>query len=192
MSESRETIKSRMLRTVAKMWGSPGVEQEASFDPLVAQLINACAAELAKINRQKKLSQYHLTEEVARLFLPDADSRATPAHAIASAAPMEEAGYADETEQFLCTEQPSGTSGEVYFSPTGRFPLQDTEVKLQASGKHICTIIDHKYKKVLGYAEGDRFLPADTLYVGLKVNDHTESLEEMSLFFNILNIEHRD
>ncbi|HLR33234.1 MAG TPA: hypothetical protein VK074_12150, partial [Fodinibius sp.] len=192
MSESRETIKSRMLRTVAKMWGSPGVEQEASFDPLVTQLINACAAELAKINREKKLSQYHLMEEVARLLLPDADMRATPAHAIASASPMDEAGYAVETEQFLCREQPPETSGEVHFSPTGRFPLQNTEVKFQASGKQICTIIDHKYKNVLGYAEGDRLLPAHTLYVGLQVNDHIESVEEMCLFFNILNIEHRD
>lgn len=192
MPESRNTIKSRMLRTVARMWEYPGVENEAAFDPLVALLINACAAELAKINREKKLSQSRLTEEVARLLIPDAQTRAAPAHAIASASPLKNAGYVDDKEQFLCNPEQAGADAEIYFSPTGRFPLVHAEVKYQASGNNICKIIDHKYKNISGYASAKKFLPPATLYLGLDISDGVESVHEISFFFNLLNVERKD
>lgn len=192
MSESRDSIKSRMLRTAAKMWDYPGVENEAAFDPIVALLMNACAAELAKINREKKLSQSRLTEELARLLIPAAATRAAPAHAIASALPLDGHGYVDEKEQFLSGGPQSGTGKELYFSPTARFPLVQAEVKCQASGNRICELVDHKYKSVLGYAAGDTFLPPAALYVGLDISDAIESVEELTFCFNLLNAAQKD
>lgn len=192
MSESRDTIKSRMLRTAAKMWGYPGVENEAAFDPLVALLMNACAAELAKINREKKLSQSRLTEELARLLLPAAATRATPAHAIASALPLHAHGHVDEKEQFLCAGPQSEEDSELYFSPTGRFPLVHAGVKCQASGNRICELIDHKYKSVLGHAAGGAFLPPAALYVGLDTSDAIESAGELTFCFNLLNASRKE
>ena len=193
MPESRETIKSRMLRTVAKMWDYPGVENEAAFDPLVALLINACAAELAKINREKKLSQSRLTQEVARLLIPDADTRAAPAHAIASAKPLKGTGFIEEAEELIVSAQQAGPdASERYFSPTGRFPLVDAEVKFQASGNNIAKIIDHKYKNVVGYTASNQSLPAATLYLGLDINEEIDSINELSFFFNLLNAERKE
>lgn len=192
MPESRDSIKSRMLRTAAKMWDYPGVENEAAFDPIVALLMNACAAELARINREKKLSQSRLTEELARLLLPAAATRAVPAHAIASALPLNGSGYVDEKEQFFCGGPQSGAGRELYFSPAGRFPLVDAGVKCQASGNRICELIDHKYKSVLGYAAGDTFLPPAALYIGLDTSEAVESVEELTFCFNLLNAGQKD
>ncbi|SHF23885.1 hypothetical protein SAMN05443144_106194 [Fodinibius roseus] len=192
MSENRDSIKSRMLRTAAKMWDYPGVENEAAFDPIVALLMNACAAELAKINREKKLSQSRLTEELARLLIPTAATRAAPAHGIASALPLDGYGYVDQKEQFRCGGPQSGAGRALYFSPTGRFPLVDAGVKCQASGNRICELIDHKYKSVLGYAAGDAFLPPAALYVGLDVSDTIESVEELTFCFSLLNTGQKD
>lgn len=189
MPESRETIKSRMLRTVAKMWDYPGVENEAAFDPLVALLINACAAELAKIDREKKLSQSRLTQEVARLLIPDADTRAAPAHAIASAKPLNGTAFIEEQEELVISGQEADGR---YFSPTGQFPLVDAEVKFQASGNNIAKIIDHKYKNVVGYTASNQSLPAATLYLGLDINEELDSIDELSFFFNLLNAERKE
>lgn len=193
MAESRDTIKSRMLRTVADMWDYPGVENEAAYDPLVALLINACAAELAKINREKKVSQARLVEEVARLLIPDAKSKAVPAHAIVTAAPTNAKGHVNEKEEFLYKEQEMGNDEvQQYFSPTARYSLIDAEIKYQASGNNISKIVDHKYKNVMGYTKSNISLPSSTLYLGIDINEKINSANEISFFFNLLNTRRKD
>jgi hypothetical protein len=182
-----------MLRTVANMWDYPGVENEAAFDPLVALLINASAAELAKINRSKKLSQSRLTQEVARLLIPDANTRAVPSHAVASAKPLEKTELITEKEEFLVLDrQPEGEGVERYFSPTATFPVADVEVKFQASSNNISKIIDHKYKNVLGYTSSNQVLPPATLYLGLEVNEELNTVDELTFFFNLLNDDRKE
>lgn len=191
-----------MLQTAAKAWGYPGMESEASFDPLVGLLINACAAEIEKISREKNLSQFRLIEELARLLTPEAETRAVPAHAIALATPLKPREYITEDHQFILKvpgERPDRPFTELYFSPTGRFPVARAGVRFLAAHDRLYEIIENKYKDIAAHTFPGRHLPNATLFIGLQVGPTTTGgtaggavpqaagPDELSFFFHSTN-----
>ena len=67
-----ERIRSRMLKNAARIWGVESEDIESSFDPLVTMMIEACAAELNKINGEILSSQTRILNRLARILSPEA------------------------------------------------------------------------------------------------------------------------
>lgn len=89
MQESREHIKTRMLKNAARAWGYPETEAENNFDPLVAMILAACSTELEKISDEIHASRARVLERLVQLLSPDVLTGALPTHAIACALPAE-------------------------------------------------------------------------------------------------------
>ena len=87
MQESREHIKTRMLRTASRVWGYSETESENNFDPLVSMLLTACASELEKISGEvawvkgEGIIQIGATAVARCIDRVDAGSRGSQRHA---------------------------------------------------------------------------------------------------------------
>ena len=81
--DTKEEIRSRMLRDVARLWGYQDTEMdEKAFDPVVGLLVGACAAEFGKLQQEMGNSRQRILEQLANTLTPDVMMTPTPAHAV--------------------------------------------------------------------------------------------------------------
>lgn len=188
MQENRDIIRNRMLTTAARLWGYPGVENEAAFDPLIGMLMNACATEIEKIAREKSASQVALMEELAGLLLPYADTGPLPAHAIACAVPVAPVAQIDEQQEWALIRRENGSANiqETTFAPAAKFTLSRCTVKYMAAGNTLFQIVDHRYKQAAAQTLPTQQLPRNSLYIGLECPAGLHELPELSLFLDCL------
>jgi hypothetical protein len=177
-----------MMTMAAQLWGYPGVENEAAFDPMVGMLINACAAEIEKIAREKNVTQLSLMEELARLLTPAADTGPLPAHAIATTMPEQAVSFIDEQQEWAYIRKTGDNTPaeELCFSPAARFLLSRCTVKYMAVQQTLFSMIDHRYKQATAQTLPGRALPPATLYIGLEADTALQQLPELCLFFDCL------
>src|SRR5215211_6924150 len=100
MYETKEHIKSRMLKNAARLWGYKETETESSFDPVVSLLLTAFASELEKVSGDIQASGARVLERLVQLLSPDTLTGALPAHGIATALPVEDATELFEDTRF--------------------------------------------------------------------------------------------
>lgn len=195
MAETRESIKNRMLKTAAKVWGLPGIEEETSFDPLVEMLINACSAEIEKISRDIDISQARLLEKLSQILIPDAEAEAIPAHTILTAIPVEPVNLITEQQQLSVTIKSNSAkeeTKEINFCPTSNFTLLDGEIKFLITKDTIFDIKDNRYKDILANSKPDARIKASTLLIGISLNESIQSLNNLLLYFDIKNDSSKD
>ena len=87
MRESKDKIKSRMIRNAARIWGFQEPQAESSFDPIVSLLLGACAFELEKISREINNTESRIIERLVNILTPQPITSPHPAYAIAFAKP---------------------------------------------------------------------------------------------------------
>lgn len=186
MQENKDTIRNRMLSTAASRWGYPGVENEAAFDPMISMLMNACAAEIEKIAREKNASQVNLMEELARLLTPYAATGPLPAHAIACATPIQTVTQVDDRQEWALIRKESGNTSmqETIFSPAAKFLLSRCSIKYIAAHHTLFRIIDHRYKQAAAQTLPAHELPRNSLYIGIEAPAGLQQLEILNLFFD--------
>jgi len=90
MNNTKEQIKSRMLKNAASQWGIPANEIEMSFDPVISLLLSACASEIEKISDKINESQTRVTEKIIQLMTPETIFGPKPSHAIMRTHPSED------------------------------------------------------------------------------------------------------
>lgn len=105
MQESREHIKTRMLKNAARAWGYAETEPENNFDPLVSMLLTACSIELEKISGEIQGSRARVLERLVQLLSPDAFTGPLPAHAIGHAVPVDKSLTVTEHEQYYISRK---------------------------------------------------------------------------------------
>ena len=127
MHESREHIKTRMLKNAARAWGYSETESESNFDPLVSMLLSACSVELEKISGEIHGSRARVLERLVQLLSPDAFTGALPAHSVACATPVENTLEINEEAQYYITRKRPAlpntdepVTKEIFFSPNAR------------------------------------------------------------------------
>lgn len=189
MAESREKIKSRMLRTASKMWGYSEDEAETSFDPLVSMLLTSCASELVNISQEISDSQSRITEKLIELLSPDTVSGVIPSHAIACGRPLEPSYLLQPDYQFFYNKKirdsqknTTASGKDIFFSSTLPINLVDGNVKYYAYGNHIYEIDKHFHKDILD--QGSKSLPDAHLYIGVELNEQIKKLDGLSFFFD--------
>jgi hypothetical protein len=189
MRESKEKIKSRMIKNAARIWGFREQDAENSFDPLVSLLLGACAFELEKISSEINNSESRIIERMVNILTPYPITSPRPAYAIAYARPFKNAAKILPDYQFF-TEltitdhlEKKSEAKQVFFSPTGTYSLTKGRVRYMVANKRFFEIVDDQYKDVIT----EKFikpLPPVSLYIGL---DLEERPSEVTLFFDIIS-----
>lgn len=171
MQETREHIKSRMLKNAARLWGYSDVEAESNFDPLVSLLLGACSTELEKISGEIHGSRARVMERLVQLLSPDTLTGAIPAHAIASASPIEATSEVKPEMQFytrlkrgISNETQEAITKDVFFAPSDHFYLNRAAIKVIGTGKTLIKVNGNQKDYIttnLGC------LPASTIWLGI-------------------------
>lgn len=171
MLETREHIKSKMLKNVARLWGYTETEAESNFDPLVSMLLGACATELEKISGEIHSSRARVMERLVQLLSPDTLTGALPAHAVASALPVEATAELKPDMQFYTRlkqgfshETQENISKDIFFSPTDHFILNKASIRVMVTDRQLLKINGNQ-KEVI--ASTKEILPASTIWLGI-------------------------
>ncbi|SMD44132.1 hypothetical protein SAMN00777080_2747 [Aquiflexum balticum DSM 16537] len=159
MQETRQHIKSRMLKDAARLWGYTETQMENSFDPLVSLLFEGCSAELEKLSSDIYASRARVMERLVQVLCPETLTGSLPAHGLMSAEPLEEVSYVDDSMQFFTQikenkgiESKSRQTLDVFFSPIGRFQIKKSEIKFMVAGNKIYKT-KGSHKEVLGQSK---------------------------------------
>lgn len=192
MQNSRENIKTRMLKNAARAWGLLETEAESNFDPLVSMLLTACSIELEKISGEIESSRARVLERMVQLLSPDAFTGAFPAHAVATATPIEKKSHLAENTQFYiprkfqaASESDDPVWKDIFFTPTAAFTLSKATVRFMASGRELYKISNSITKELVGHCETDKELPSCSLWLG--IDEPTVTLQDCSFYFDLRN-----
>lgn len=194
MIESREHIKTRMLKHASRMWGHTETQAESNFDPLVGLLLDACAAELEKVSSDIYASRSRIMERLVSLLSPEIITGALPAHAVANAVPLENTAVLDPDMQFYTKIKLSNSNKDqepltkdIYFSPTNKYQLNNATVRLMVIGNQLYKISGNQ-KEVL--ATTSQAKSNDTILLGI---DNPEvGLHRTSFYFDFRNDADKD
>jgi hypothetical protein len=191
MRETREQIKTRMLKNAARIWGYPETEAENSFDPLVSLLLGACATELEKISDEIHASRGRVLERLVHLLSPEVLTGALPAHAIASAVSAENNAAIEHGTQLYAKwkivsagEEQEAVWKDIYFSPTGVFNINRSSVRFMATGNRLYKMKDSINKEILAYSEHTELAPS-TLWIA--TDEPEVSLHDSLFYFDFRN-----
>ena len=188
MRESKDKIKSRMIRNAAQIWGFKEPQNESSFDPLVSLLLGACAYELEKISSEINNSESRIIERLVKILTPQPITGPQPAYAVAYARPEKTGARVLPENQFYVEVKVSDRfdkkveEKQIFFSPTGTFRLTDARVRYLAANRRIYEIVDDQYRDIIT----DKLktpIPQSTLFIGVETN---ENPTELTFFFDVI------
>lgn len=189
MRESKDKIKSRMIRNAARIWGFQEPQAESSFDPLVSLLLGACAFELEKISSEINNAESRIIERLVNILTPQPITSPQPAYAVAFARPSGKSARVLPGYQFYADIKVSdqydkkSEDKQIFFSPTGTYGLIDGRVRYLAANKRIYEIVDDQYKDIVAERLKNPLSRA-SLYLGLEMN---EPLTDITLFFDLVS-----
>lgn len=171
MHENRHQIKARMLKSAARAWGYPETEAESNFDPMVSLLLAACSVELEKISGDIQASRARVVERLVQLLSPEVLTGALPAHAIATAVPVDTNTVLADDAQFFIKD--------AFFSPTALLQLNKASIHFTATGNRLYSsqqgLIAHSHLQ----------LPASTFW--LAIDQPSVSLDQTAFYFETNN-----
>lgn len=182
-----------MIRNASKLWGFQDTQPESSFDPFVGMILGALAGELANISNEINTTESRVLEKLVELLIPEPITGSFPAHALIRAKPNEHVFTIDEAYQLYISKRyvKSGehTASEkpVYFTPAGKYKLFNGRVKLLATGSKIFEFQEELYKEIIAFARPNMSLKKSELWIGLELHEDIESLEGLSLCFDLRN-----
>lgn len=189
MRESKDKIKSRMIRNAAQIWGFQEPQAENSFDPLVSLLLGSCAFELEKISSEINSTESRIVERLVNILTPHPLTGPHPAYAVAYARPYKKGAKVLPGNQFYADIKISDKLArrtddkQIFFSPSGSFSLTDGRVRYLAANRKIFEIVDDQYKDIVTEKLKNP-LPGSSLYIGLELNEKPSSL---TFFFDIIS-----
>lgn len=188
--DTREEIRSRMLRDVARLWGYQDTEMdEKAFDPVVGLLVGACAAEFGKLQQEVGNSRQRILEQLANTLTPDVMMTPTPAHAVLHVRAIEPETLIQPTHQVYYTKAVGEVEKEIYFSTPATYRLVDGGVRYLAAAGKVFDVMSEmpRRDKVLESDTYRRHLPSPTLWLGLELDPAIETIDGLSFFFNWKN-----
>ena len=189
MRESKDKIKSRMIRNAAQIWGFQEPQAESSFDPLVSLLLGACAFELEKISSEINNSESRIIERMVNILTPQPITSPHPAYAVAYAKPCRKAAKVVSDNQFFAVIKVSDPYGkktedkQIFFSPSGTFNLTDGRVRYLAAHKKLYEIVDDQYKDVITGKFKSPLAPS-SCFIGLEMNERPA---DITFFFDVIS-----
>ncbi|MEI7895828.1 MAG: hypothetical protein WCJ26_02235 [bacterium] len=199
MRESKEKIKNRMLKNASRTWGYHDTESESAFDPLVGMLMGALAFELEQISGEIHNSESRVVEKLVQLLTPEPVVGAHPAHGVLTSQPHQPTFEVLPSNQFYLSRKvknaidPTRTEQQnVFFTPAGRYKLFNGKVKYIATERTLFEIDKEGYKDAVSESVASLARANQKVWIGLEFGSDPESLEGLSLFFDLRSELHED
>jgi hypothetical protein len=194
LANSKDGIKSRMIRIASGIWGYPDTEDISSFDPIVGMIIGALAEELYNISGEIKKTDARIVEKLIDILINQDVFPHSPAHAILRARPTQPHITISELYQFnyikkipkVINDETLYDNKTICFTPTSDLRLFKGEVKYFAAGNQIFEVSD-QIKEPLVMVDSGPVADLSKLYIGLKLDNLIEKLDGLSLMFSIKN-----
>lgn len=193
MQESKEKIRSRMIKNASKLWGFQDTQAESSFDPLVGMILGALSGELAKLSAEIDTTEARLLEKLVGLLTPEPLTGPLPAHALMRARPADPVFTIDPRYQFYVNRKfiiPGEHATEekpVYFTPTGHYRLFNGQLKYMLAGSRMFAFQDELYKETVAVARSGKAAGTSEIWLGLEMDAGIDSLDGLTLCFNLHN-----
>ena len=186
---SKATIKSRLARQAAELWGYSEADLDG-FDPLVNLLLEACAVEFEKLGQELHHTQQRLLERLATLLNPDVVDAPHPAHAVAQAHAREALVRLPDDAQFVFQPPTVGRQAvgqELFFSPLQATRLVGGAVRCLATDATVWHIEPNGQKRVIAHATTPTPAAHRRLWLGLELPAEGVALEDLTFYFDWLN-----
>ena len=186
---SKESIRARLLQSAADFWG---IRSTTDVDPMVRLLIEALSGELYNLSNDLKNTEGRLLNKLAALLTPDLLTASLPAHALMQALPIEPSEHLSETKHFVYTgKKNAGATGDagqdVFFTPAVPVTIYDAKIAYLATGNRLFQYDAQRGKTLTAVASPGKYLPLQTVWIGLKLRNDIQDLNQLSLYFDWKN-----
>jgi hypothetical protein len=194
LANSKDDIKSRMIRNASGIWGYPDTQDINSFDPIVGMLIGALAEEIYNVSEEIKKTDARIVEKLFDLLINQDAFTHFPAHALVRAKITLPQVNIAESYQFnfikkipkTINEETVYTNKTICFTPTSELRLFKGEVKYLAAGNQLFEISD-QLKEPLANVDKGTVFDFSKLYIGLKLDNTIDKIDGLSFMFSIKN-----
>ncbi len=193
MQESKEKISNRMIKNASRIWGFQDTQSESSFDPFVGMILGALANELAKISNDINTIESRVLEKLVELLTPDPITGPFPAHALLRAKSVDPVFTIDPFYQFFINKkfiipgEHSVDEKPVFFTPAGNYKLFNGQIKFLVTGAKVFEFHEDHHKEIIALAQPGKSLKTSEIWFGLDFHEDVESLEGLSICFDLLN-----
>ncbi len=194
LTESKDTIKSRMIRIASGLWGYPDTQDINSFDPVVGMIIGSLAEELYRLSGEIKKTDARIVEKLYDILFSQNIFTHFPAHALIKAKPTQPQVTVTENYQFYYIKKIPKTVNEetvyinknIHFTPTAELRLFKGDIKFFSAGNQLFEISDLVKEPLASSVTG--FVPDySRIYIGLKLDNLIEKIDGLSLMFTVRN-----
>ncbi len=182
-----------MIKNASRIWGFQDTQSESSFDPFVGMILGALASELSKISNDINSIESRVLEKLVELLTPDPITGPFPAHALMRAKSVDPVFTINQSYQFFTNkriatvDERSDDEKPVFFTPAGKYKLFNGQIKYLVSGGKFFEFQEEAYKEVIAMARPNKSLKASEIWMALEVDDGLESLEGLSICFDLRN-----
>lgn len=190
---SKEAIKTRMLRVALSYWDTKNTDD---LDPLVKLLMEALSAELYDVVNDIKNAEGRILEKMAHLLAPDLLTVPSPAHAVMQALPAEASETLSWDDQFYLEKKipskpdgPPDTGVDVYFSAVNKARIYNAQIAYQFSGVNLYSFDEASNKLQAGTATKGTQSNECCIWLGMDVHSRVTSFEGMTFFFDLKNVD---
>lgn len=191
MIQSREMIKSRMVKHALNYWAIKNAED---LDPLVKLIMEAISVEIFTLSNEIRDTESRLLEKISDLLAPGFLTCPNPAHGILHARPGELKETLSVTDQFFAQKKVSSrhdetldTNIEVYFTPVAPVAIFETRIACLATGRNLYTVDLQGNKFQSAQAQRGQQLENQVIWLGVKTNLKPADLKDLSFYFDLKN-----
>nr|WP_067057377.1 type VI secretion system baseplate subunit TssF [Mucilaginibacter sp. L294] len=182
---SKEDIRTRMLRNAMDYWGTTNIND---IDPMVKLLIEALSSELFNVSNDVKNLENRVLSKISRILASDYLTSALPAHAVIKAQPIEAKETVNVNNHFIykrpaTKENTKAEELQVFFSPAGELELFNATIRYTANGRNIYENDEAMHKNTVLTAASDLNNEPNTLWLGIDCAPTLNNLQNMAFFF---------
>jgi hypothetical protein len=190
---SKEAIKTRMLRIALNYWDTKNTDE---LDPLVKLLMEALSAELYDVVNDIKNAEGRILEKMAHILAPDLLTSPTPAHAIMKAVPAEPIETITNEDLFYVEKKiaskpdgPLDTSIDLYFTAVNKAAIFDAQINYVFSGANLYTVDSAANKMLAGNAQKGLQTNECCVWLGMHLHSRISKIGGMRFFFDLKNVD---
>ncbi|MDD4109374.1 MAG: hypothetical protein PHH93_11715, partial [Prolixibacteraceae bacterium] len=189
----------RLIKSASRIWGYPDVQDINSFDPVLGLIIGALAEEMYNISGEIHNSDSRVIGKLLELLFSQNIFTHFPAHAVASAQPLQPKVKINDLYQFYYTKEVNDqavsqgvtTKKEIYFTPALNCTVFNGEIKYLMAGKYLFGI-NGRLKEVIEETEPGTPVNNSKLSVGIRIDPLIDTIDCLSLFFSFKNLKAED
>ena len=186
-SNSKEEIKSRMLKHAMDFWGTLNVND---IDPMVKLLVEALSTELFNLSNDVKNLENRVLNKISRILASDYLTAPLPAHAILKGTPVEITETLNVKNHFYyrknITPDTAKTPDEpidIFFTPIGENKVFNAEIKYTLIERQLFEHTSPTLKNQINTIAPNVMIENNTLWVGIETSPKLNSLKDAGIYF---------